>query len=116
MSIVIQPYTIVQGNYGQQLDFVVVDGQNNPVNLSGATVVLHVQRADDPTNTLLTLGGNITVDNAALGTCHYTVAVGDFPSPGKYLGELVVSSSGSYSISAPGIVILVQPSLPQSNN
>ena len=90
--------------------------RNNPIDLTYANIVLHVQRADDPTNTLLTLTGIVTVDSASAGTCHFTVASGDFTSPGKYLGELVVSSSPSYSISAPGIVILVQPSLPQSSN
>jgi hypothetical protein len=116
MNQVIQPYQIVQNNYGQKLDFTIVDGQGNVVDLTGAAVTLKVQRADDPTNSLLALGGSVTIDAAAQGTCHYTVAQGDFTSPGKYLGELVVAVSGVSSISAPGIVILVQPTLPQTNN
>ena len=113
---VIQPYEIVQGNYGQQLDFVIVDGQGNVVDLTGATLTLKAQDANDPTQTDLTLTGSITVDNATAGICHYTAAIGDFPNPGTFLAQIDVTVSGVSLISVPGITIIVMPGLPRQNN
>ena len=116
MGIVIQPYEVVQGNYGQQLYFVIVDGQGNPVDLGGSVLTLKVQAANDSTGADVLLGGNpVAVDDAPNGKCHYTVAAGDFPSPGKFLAQIDIAGAGSL-VSAPGIVIQVVPSLPQSNN
>jgi hypothetical protein len=97
------------------LNFIVNDGQGNPVDLSGATFQFLVQQANDPTGTNLPVSGAVTVDNAAEGMCHYTVAEGDFVVPGKYLAQLVILGTGS-QVTAPGIVIQVIPSLPQENN
>jgi hypothetical protein len=113
---IIQPYTIVQGNYDVQLDFVVVDGQGNAVNLTGATLVLRVQSANDPTQTDLTLGGSMVIDSPTAGTCHYLVAQGDFPNPGTFLAQIDIEPSAGGVISVPGITILVVPGLPKSNN
>lgn len=113
----IQPYEIVQGNYGQQLDFVIVDGQGNVVNLTGAALNLKAQDANDPSQTDLTLNGNpMTVDNAEAGVCHYTAAIGDFPNPGTFLAQIDVTVSGVSLISVPGITIIVLPGLPRQNN
>lgn len=116
MSQVIQPYEIIQGNYGQKLDFTIVDGEGNAVDLTGASIALKVQNSQDENQTLLTLNGSVSIDDAAAGKCHYTVGQDDFATPGKYLGELVISVSGVSSISAPGIVIIVYPTLPRTNN
>lgn len=117
MSNVIQPFYVVQGDYGTTLNFVVVDGQGNPVDLTGATVNLHVQAANDPDSEDIDLGGNpVVVDNPTQGECHYQVAEGDFPDPGKFLAQLVASVASASVVTAPGIVIQVVPSLPQANN
>jgi hypothetical protein len=111
----VQPITITQNNYGYQIPFTLLDGSGNPVNLTSATLVLKVQSAQDSTDTLITLGGSISIDSATAGTCHYTVANGDFPNPGTFLGEIVVTlSAGPVSFS--GIQIVVQPTLPKTIN
>jgi len=115
MNIVIQPYEIVQGDHGAQLNFVVVDGNGDIVDLTGASLSLAAQDANDPTQTNLTLSGSVQVDVATSGTCHYTTAVGDFPNPGTFNAQLTIASGGN-SITAPNITIIVLPSLPALNN
>jgi BppU N-terminal domain len=113
----IQPFEILQGNYGQTLNFVVTDGQGNIVNLTGASLNFKVQAADDPDETDVNLGGNpMTIDNPTSGTCHYTVAQGDFPNPGKFLAQIDVTVADASLISATGITINVLPGLPKANN
>src|SRR5579863_1227221 len=90
----IQPQTITQGDYGYEIPFTLEDGNGNPVSLSGASLTFNVQSAQDPTGTNLTLGGSMTIDSATAGTCHYTVANGDFPNPGTYLTTVTASFSG----------------------
>ena len=113
---IIQPFEVVQGNYGQQLNFVVVDGQGNIVNLTGATLTLKAQAANDPTQTDLTLAGSMSIDSATAGTCHYTVGNGDFSNPGIFLAQIDVSVPATSVVSIPGITIIVLPSLPNAIN
>ena len=111
----IQPIQVVQGDYGYQIPFTLQDGNGNPVNLTGLTLTLNVQSAQDATKTLITLSGSMAIDNATSGTCHYTVASGDFPNAGTYLATVVTTSAG-VSITYPGITIIVTPSLPKTIN
>ena len=111
----IQPLQIVQGNYGYQIPFTLQDGNGNAVNLTGAALTLKVQSAQDPTNTLITITGTMSIDSATLGTCHYTVANGDFPTPGTFLAEVVATYTGEV-LSWSGIQIIVLPTLPKSIN
>jgi hypothetical protein len=112
----IQPYVIVQGNYNVQFDFVIVDGQGNAVNLSGATLTFRAQDANDPTQTDLTLTGSMVIDSAAAGECHYLVGNGDFPNTGTFRAQINIVPSAGGLISVPDLTVVVRPSLPQSNN
>jgi hypothetical protein len=76
---------------------------------------LKLQSAQDPTDTLIELGGVINVDSAAGGTCHYTVAAEDFTSPGIFLAQLSVTY-GNETISWGGFQIVVLPALPKAIN
>jgi len=116
MNTVVQPLEIVQANFGMALPFTLLDGNGNAINLSGLTLTLVVQDANDPTQTNLTLGGNpMTIDNATSGLCHYTVAAGDFPNVGTFLCQIVLTTSGlQETIQGPNIVVL--PALPRQNN
>jgi hypothetical protein len=114
--IIVQPQIITQGDYGAELAFTLLDGNGNPINLTGLTLTFLVQAANDPTDTLLTLSGNpMTVDNATAGTCHYTVAQGDFPNTGIFNSQVQLTRSG-FQETIQGPQLIVQPVLPKTNN
>jgi hypothetical protein len=110
----IQPITIVQGDYGYQIPFTLEDGNGAAVSLSGATLAMKVQSYQDPT-AVLALTGAMTIDSASAGTCHYTVANGDFPTPGKYLVQ-ITATFNTEVLSWSGLQIVVMPSLPENFN
>ena len=114
--IIVQPQYVIQSDYGYNLAFTLLDGNANAVNLSGLTLTFNVQAANDPSKTLLSLSGNpMTIDNSSAGTCHYTVASGDFPNTGVFVSQIVLTKSG-FQETFQGPQIIVQPALPQSNN
>jgi hypothetical protein len=112
----IQPQEIVQNDYGYEIPFTLQDGNGNAVNLTGAVLTLSVQSAQDPSGTNLTLGGSMSIDSAPAGTCHYTVAVGDFPNPGSFLTTVTAVWSGSETLTWIGPQLVVLPMLPQAIN
>jgi hypothetical protein len=91
------------------------DGIGNPVNLTGATLALKVQSSQDPSDILLPLTGIMAIDNPVDGTCHFSVATGDFPNPGTFLAQ-ITATYGTETISWGGFQIIVQPTLPKSIN
>jgi hypothetical protein len=111
----IQPQEIVQNDYGYQIPFTLEDGNGNAVNLSGASLALKVQSAQDPSATNLALGGSMTIDSASAGTCHYTVANGDFLSPGTFLTTITATFTGEV-LTWIGPQLIVLPSLPKAIN
>jgi BppU N-terminal domain len=111
----IQPLGVFQGDYGYQISFVLLDGNGNAVDLSGANLSLKVQSSQDLSDTLLTLGGAVTIDNATEGTCHYTVASGAFANPGALLAQLS-AAYGTETITWGGFQIIVLPALPKAIN
>ncbi len=111
----IQPIQIVQSDYGYQIPFTLQDGNGNAVDLTGASLVITVQDSQDPTTTAL-FSGSMTVDVAASGTCHYTVASGNFPNPGNFLAQITATWSNTEVLTWAGIKIIVQPKLPRANN
>jgi len=114
--IIVQPQTITQGDYGQELGFTLQDGNGNPINLAGLTLTFLVQAANDSTQTNLPLTGNpMGVDDAANGVCHYTVANGDFPNTGVFLSQIQLTKSG-FKETIQGPQLIVQPALPKTNN
>lgn len=112
---ILQPQIVGQNDYGYQLPFTLEDGNGNAVNLSGATLLFTVQDAQDPTGTAL-FSGAITVDNASAGICHYTVASGNFSSPGTFLAQITATWPSSEVLTWSGVTIIVEPQLPKSNN
>jgi hypothetical protein len=111
----IQPQIVTQGDYGYQLPFTLEDGSGNAVNLTGiSSLVITVQDSQDPTQTAL-FSGAMAVDSASSGTCHYLVASGNFPSPGTFLAQITATWSTEV-LTWNGVKIIVEPSLPKSNN
>ena len=112
----IQPIQVVQGDYGYKIPFTLEDGNGNAVDLTGATLALKVQSAQDPDQTLVTLSGAMAIDNASAGTCHYTPATGDFSNPGTFLASISATWSASEVLTWSGVQIVVIPALPVINN
>lgn len=112
---IIQPQIVGQNNYGYELPFTLEDGNGNAVDLAGAVLVLNVQDSQDASDALL-FSGSMTIDNAPAGTCHYTVAQGNFPNPGTFLAQITATWSGSEQLTWSGIKIIVESQLPKTNN
>jgi hypothetical protein len=112
---ILQPQIVGQGDYGYELPFTLQDGNGNAVNLSGAALVINVQDSQDASDELL-FSGSMTVDNASAGTCHYTVAQSNFPSPGTFLAQITATWSETEQHTWTGIKIIVEPQLPKTNN
>jgi len=110
-----QPQIVTQGDYGYELPFTLQDGNGDAVDLAGATLAFNVQDGQDPDGALL-FSGSMTIDDASSGTCHYTVASGNFPSPGTFVAQIVATWSSSEQLTWSGITIIVEPSLPRANN
>ena len=75
---------VKKGKYGFDIPFIVQDADGNVFDLTGYTVTFKVW---DNTDTVI-LTGTCTIDSATAGTCHYTVASGDFTTEGTYTAEL----------------------------
>jgi hypothetical protein len=112
---IIQPQTVGQGDYGYELPFTLEDGNGNPVDITSAVLVINVQDSQDPSQTDL-FSGSMTVDSGPAGTCHYTVAQGDFPTPGTFIAQITATWSSTQVLTWSGITIVVRPKVPQANN
>jgi len=91
---------IVKDDFGYNLDFTFNDTAGDAVDITGLVITLKA-RALGSTTTFLTK--TCTIDTAASGTCHYTVADGDFNTVGLFEYELEASSSTTKLITAPGV-------------
>ena len=109
------PLEVIQNNYGQQVPFALTDGNGNIVDLTGASLALSIQNSQDPTQTDITLGGSVSIDNPTAGTCHYTIAQNDFPTAGTFLVQLTANWSGM-STTWTGLKLIVLPQLPRQLN
>jgi hypothetical protein len=112
---IVQPQTVTQGDYGYNLSFTLEDGNGNAVDITSASLVINVQDSQDPSGTLL-FTGSMAIDSGPAGTCHYTVASGNFPSTGTFIAQIVATWSPSQQLTWNGVKLIVEPALPKSNN
>jgi len=96
------------GDYGYDINFTVYqsDGETPQV-LTGYTVKLQIAHADTYRNEL---NADCTIVDANAGTCKYTVQLGDFDSPGNFIGAIVLTD-GSTRLSTKDISITVKKKL-----
>lgn len=100
---------IVQGDAGYPLNFTLTDSSSVAINLTGTTLVFKVQLFNTD---VVKFSGNMTIDNAAAGTCHYTVQTTDFDQEGRYKAEISIVYPSSEVLSFVNIVIVAAPKLP----
>jgi hypothetical protein len=112
---ILQPQVVGQNDYGYQLPFTLLDGNGDAVDITDASLTITVQDSQDPNGTAL-FTGSMTVDSGPAGTCHYTVASGNFPTPGTFLAQITATWSSTEVLTWSGVTIIVEPKLPKSNN
>lgn len=81
-------FHIKQGDTRPALEAVLMDPEGNPVNLTGATVRLHMERKGE----MIVDAPCIIVDGPA-GLVRYQWAVGDTDQPGTYAAEIEVTDA-----------------------
>ena len=96
--------TVKKSDYGYDLNFTVKDADGTARAITDYTVTLKVWLARDPAT--LIVDGACTPDVAASGTCHYTVADGDFDTKREYQYELELTKDGVVESSETGILVV----------
>ena len=90
--------SIPKGTYGVNLHFVVYDNDGTVHDLTDLTVTFKVWKQGQTA----IVSGTCTIDVAASGTCHYTIADGDFDTVGQYLWELELTKADYRNNTEPG--------------
>ncbi len=79
-------FTIRRGDTAPAIQATLLDGAGNPVNLTGATVRLHVGRSGQPI-----VDAPATIVDAAGGVVSYAWQAQDLATPGQWLAEWEVT-------------------------
>lgn len=101
--------TVVQDDYGYQLNFTLEDSTGAAFSLTGNIGLLF--RAQLQNKASVSFSGAMTVVSASAGTCYYLVGQGNFSFAQPYVGEIQVSFSGQV-VTFSNIQITVLPKVP----
>jgi len=96
---------LVRNDKGYDLQFTILDADENPVNLTAATIKLKVRKWNDSYAKFV---ANCTITNAQAGQCKYTVGPTDFNVVGRYKCELEVSWGESKTMTAVDLTVVVE--------
>jgi hypothetical protein len=103
------PVLVKQNDTRPAITYQALQGNGNPVVLTGATIVFSMRNAQN--QAVKVNRANATVVNATLGTMQWTPAAGSFDTNGTFEGEFeVLFSDGGIQTFPPGqryIYILV---------
>lgn len=98
MVVEVTEATIVEGDYGSYLQFILYDSEDNLYDLSSANSVnIHLKRYGDNT---LTIDGTCSIYDTD-GTVRYTILSTDFTKAGDYVGDIEVHESGAITTWTP---------------
>lgn len=104
------PITVRQSDALYDLNFTLTDRSDTPIDITGATVQLKVQKQHA---TSLKFTGSMTVVSGPAGTCKYNVQATDFDQVGEYFADIVVTSASQVITYGP-ISILALAKLPKT--
>lgn len=108
----VEEITVVQNDYGYDLEFQITDAQGNPVDLTGA-MSINIFIFEKGSTVAKVVGTCEVSGNPANGICKYTVQSGDFnEAPKKYNVEIEVNYVGR-TITAKGVRIKVLREAPE---
>jgi hypothetical protein len=97
--------TVSAGDYGFDLQFFVLDEDNNPVDLTGASITVVFEKRGS-TSASITKTGTIT--DATGGKFKVTIASGDFSEVGAVYDVKARIQYANGRVTAKGVVIIVE--------
>lgn len=97
--------TIYQNDRLYDLDFTLRDSAGVAIDLAGATLLLNVKRKN---TAAVKFRGAMTVDDAASGTCHYTVQATNFDEAGIYETQVEITYESGTIITVGGYTLNVK--------
>lgn len=100
---------VVKGDTNYDINFTLQDANSAAFDLTGATLLLKVQKEDVST---VKFSGSMAIVSAVAGTCKYTVQPTDFDEAGTFHAEIQATIS-SKIITWTNIRIEVLPELPK---
>lgn len=99
---------LVEGDNGPLIEFLIVDEENEPVDLSGKTVGFVFKRAGEFEAVNGAASGCSALEET--GKAVYAFGANDLSKPGTYFGDLVVSASGVSETASDAVRFVVRPS------
>ena len=87
-----QTITVVAGDSGYLLSFLLQDSQGNIFDLSSITSLLFITQRVGSSD--INSSGTMSITNPTAGTCSYTVASTDFVNAGLYNVQVQANSAG----------------------
>lgn len=103
---------VIQNDFAYTLGFTLTDSLGVPLNLTAASLTFNAQLDSEYP---VSWSNGMTIEDAADGTCSYTVNANDFIVAGIYNVQIKVSySSGAEIITFGGIQVVVSAVLPFS--
>jgi len=93
------------GDYGYDLQFLAVDDNNSPVDLSGASITVVFEKRGEAVASVTKTG---TVTDAAAGKFKVTISSGDFSEVGAVYDVKARIQYMDERITAKGVVIIVE--------
>ena len=101
---------VFQNDRLYDIDFTLKDANDVVVDLTGSTLIFRAQKQGA---SVQKFAGNMSIVEAASGTCKYNVAATDFDEAGDYYAEIQVTFGGGKIITFGDIVVHVKPELPR---
>ena len=101
--------SVVEGDYGYDLEFKVYDAEDNVVDLTGATISIKIY---EPGASSSKVSSTAEIVNASQGECKYTVQQGDFDEAGKVYHVELELDYGNKVVTAKGVTITVVSEAP----
>lgn len=102
--------TVVQGDFGYDLNFTLQNADGDIFDLSGVSSMLF--RAQVAGTISLKFSGSMSIVSPAAGTCKYTVASGNFRAAQTYSAEIQCTFSTGAIVTFSDIQIIVEPKIP----
>jgi hypothetical protein len=96
---------LIRNDKGYDIEFTVLDADEDPVNLTSSTISFKVRKWNDSYAKFV---GTCVITDALAGKCKYTVTATDFDAVGKYKAEIEVVWLDGKVMTASDLTITIQ--------